>query len=165
MSHHDAEAEGQVPRPRSRTPWSVDDDRVLRDQRRIGATIPEIADALGRSVPAVQRRAVILGLTMQLERIEPPIPNERMPWPDDFFIPGDAAPALACQAMWCAVIEDQLKLAQSEARHQRFAYEIDSARRWFGTRDFFIVCALAGFDGAYILGGVRQLLLRKGISV
>ena len=52
-----------------------------------------------------------------------------------------------CRALWCAVIEEQLVLAVS-TRTIDHAYEIDSARQWFGSRDFFMVCALAGLDGA-----------------
>ena len=67
-----------------------------------------------------------------------------------------------CRALWCAVIEEQLVLAVS-TRKKDHAREIDSARRWFGSRDFFMVCALAGLDGALVLCGVRREFRRAGV--
>ena len=66
-----------------------------------------------------------------------------------------------CRALWCAVIKEQLVLAVSP-RTIDHAYEIDSARRWFGSRDFFMVCALAGLDGALVLCGVRRTFRKAG---
>ena len=67
-----------------------------------------------------------------------------------------------CRALWCAVLKEQLVLAVS-TRTIDHACEIDSARRWFGSRDFFMVCALAGLDGALVLCGVRRKFRRVGV--
>ena len=68
-----------------------------------------------------------------------------------------------CRALWCAVIEEQLALAVSPYNIDH-ACEIDSARRWFGSRDFFMVCALAGLDGALVLSGVRCTFRKAGVQ-
>ena len=67
-----------------------------------------------------------------------------------------------CRALWCAVIEEQMVLALSPGAIDH-AREIDSARRWFGSRDFFMACALAGLDGALVLCGVRRKFQRAGV--
>lgn len=69
----------------------------------------------------------------------------------------------ACRALWCAVVEEQLRLAVSPRVADR-PYEVDSARRWFGTRDFFMACALAGVDGEWVLWGVRKHPALRGVA-
>lgn len=69
----------------------------------------------------------------------------------------------ACRALWCAVVEEQFRLAVSPKMADRPA-EISAARRWFGTRDFFMACALAGVDGAWVLWGVRHHLAVQGVA-
>lgn len=69
----------------------------------------------------------------------------------------------ACRALWCAVVEEQFQLAVSPKMADRPA-EISAARRWFGTRDFFMACALAGVDGAWVLWGVRHRLALQGVA-
>lgn len=64
---------------------------------------------------------------------------------------------VACRALWCAVVEAQFLLAVSPARSDR-PFEIAAARCWFGSRDFFMCCALAGVDGATVLRVVRNQL-------
>lgn len=68
----------------------------------------------------------------------------------------------ACRALWCAVIEEQLRLALSPRMADR-PHQIDSARRWFGSRDFFMACALAGLDGDWVLLGVCRQFEIKGL--
>lgn len=69
----------------------------------------------------------------------------------------------ACRALWCAVVSEQFRLAVSPNTVDR-PVEISAARRWFGTRDFFMVCALAGVDGAWVLWGVRHHLALQGVA-
>jgi hypothetical protein len=69
----------------------------------------------------------------------------------------------ACRALWCAVIEDQFRLAVAP-RASDLPREIDSARRWFGSRDFFMTCALAGLDGAWVLWGVHRRFEIAGVG-
>lgn len=70
--------------------------------------------------------------------------------------------ARACRALWCAVIQEQLRLAllRRPSALDR-AYEIRAARGWFGSRDFYQVCALAGLDGGWVLRGVGENLTAK----
>ena len=60
----------------------------------------------------------------------------------------------SCRALWCAVISEHWGLATAPRAGDR-PHEIHAARRWFGSRDFFAVCALAGVDGAWVLEGYR----------
>jgi len=69
----------------------------------------------------------------------------------------------ACQRLWCAVIDEQFRLAVSPVRIDR-PFEVSAARSWFGTRDFFMACALAGLDGAWVLRGVRHRLELQGVA-
>ncbi|PIE15160.1 MAG: hypothetical protein CSA68_07360 [Rhodobacterales bacterium] len=73
---------------------------------------------------------------------------------------------LACRALWCAVIKEQLRVAKLPDWGNGHAkpYEVISARRWFGSRDFFAVCALAGLDGVWVLLGVRRQLQMAGVA-
>lgn len=68
----------------------------------------------------------------------------------------------ACRALWCAVIDEQRKLAVSPRNADSWP-DITTARRWFGSRSFFIVCSLAGVDGDYVLAGVRRQLEARGV--
>ncbi len=68
----------------------------------------------------------------------------------------------ACRALWCAVIEEQFRVALTPRRSDH-PVEIAVARNWFGTQDFFEACALAGVDGAFILWGVRQHFASRGV--
>lgn len=69
----------------------------------------------------------------------------------------------ACRRLWCAVIAEQLSLVVSPAAADK-AVDIDRARRWFGSRDFFTVCALAGLDGEAVLHGVRRRFPMAGVA-
>lgn len=65
--------------------------------------------------------------------------------------------------LWAYVIHEQFGLAIN-TRSMRRPHEVDAARRWFGSGDFFFVCALAGLDGHWILSGVRREFAKRGIS-
>lgn len=69
----------------------------------------------------------------------------------------------ACRALWCAVISDQIQLVLAPC-YRDLPSEVSSARSWFGSRDFFTVCALAGLDGAFVLSGVRHLFADAGVT-
>lgn len=68
----------------------------------------------------------------------------------------------ACRTLWCAVIEEQLRLVLSPRLADQ-PLDIDRARRWFGSHDFFMTCALAGLDGAWVLWGVQRKFQRAGV--
>lgn len=70
----------------------------------------------------------------------------------------------ACRALWCAVIQEQFALAMRPVPTQMDrAYEIDGARRWFGSRDYHIACSLAGVDAAKLLTGVERRFAESGV--
>jgi len=71
--------------------------------------------------------------------------------------------AYACQALWCAVIEAQYDLALTPKWRDKRA-DILRARSWFGSRDFFMVCALAGLDGDWLLSGIRLQFQMRGVA-
>lgn len=70
----------------------------------------------------------------------------------------------ACRQLWCAVFEMQRFLA-CDARPNRNANgaspaEIDAARRWFGSRDFYMVCSLSGQEPDYVLPPIQDAIAR-----
>ena len=67
----------------------------------------------------------------------------------------------ACRALWCAVISELWMVATAPRAADR-PHEIRAARRWFGSRDFYAVCALAGVDGAWVLQGFRSAAGQEG---
>ncbi len=62
---------------------------------------------------------------------------------------------VACRELWCAVIMQAWKDALSGSRTsgKREKLFVTQARRWFGSADFYHVCALAGVDGEKMLAG------------
>ncbi|WP_339855878.1 hypothetical protein [Roseovarius nubinhibens] len=69
----------------------------------------------------------------------------------------------SCRALWCAVLQELFRLAVAP-RASDHATETATARRWFGSKDFFMVCSLAGVDGAWVLWGVRRHLEEQGVA-
>lgn len=69
---------------------------------------------------------------------------------------------IACRALWCSVIREQLKLALGVG-FQKTPQLTSAAIHWFNTREFFMACALAGLDGAYIHKGVMSLFEKHGV--
>lgn len=67
--------------------------------------------------------------------------------------------AAHCRSLWAAVLAEQLRLASLE-RPTNFDRDLDikTARRWIGSKDFHIVCALAGFDGVAVQERLEVLL-------
>ena len=65
----------------------------------------------------------------------------------------------ACRNLWVAMLDEQRKLAFIAAPNS-YARGVDirAARAWFGTRDYYCVCALAGIDAEYLLAGFRRRL-------
>lgn len=74
----------------------------------------------------------------------------------------DAVDAKACRMLWRAALAEIGLVALGKAGNRGKAFvtpaEQQAAQAWFGTRDFYTVCALAGFDGAYILRKYRERL-------
>ena len=69
----------------------------------------------------------------------------------------------SCRGLWCAVLEEQFRLAMQTKAFDR-PIETKLARRWFGSKDFFMVCSLAGVDGTWVLWGVRRHLEEQGVA-
>ncbi len=90
------------------------------------------------------------------------VEEERLPWPADWATSRDPADAYRCRAMWCGVLIACLSSAITEFLQPRalpeekhtnrrdLRGETGIAPRWIGSRDFHMICALAGFDGVAI---------------
>ncbi|SNT76437.1 hypothetical protein [Paracoccus seriniphilus] len=59
-----------------------------------------------------------------------------------------------CRELWCAVLAEAWREAFTTSTTAT-PRDIAVARRWFGSRDFHTVCALAGLDGDYVMCGFR----------
>lgn len=77
----------------------------------------------------------------------------------------DAVDARACRLLWRAVLAEMGLVALGKAGNRGKSFvtpaEQSEAQSWFGSRNFYTVCALAGFDGAYIL---RKYRARLGVE-
>jgi hypothetical protein len=84
----------------------------------------------------------------------------RMPWPESWWERADPADVQACFDLWgyvlshclLSAIEEILSLPQPSGQYAYRSIE----RGWIGSRDFHIVCSLAGFDGAAVAEAVAR---------
>jgi len=67
----------------------------------------------------------------------------------------------ACRALWCSVVREFYKVGVRPSKSDNYG-EVSTARNWFGTRDFYTVCALAGVDAAGVLEKVHAALREQG---
>ncbi|SIS98299.1 hypothetical protein [Paracoccus saliphilus] len=77
--------------------------------------------------------------------------------PDFTVSPLAHIPVDACRALWCNV----LSMAWEDALHPSITAhpkDVERAQSWFGGRDFWQVCALAGVEGDRILKGFHAAL-------
>ena len=65
----------------------------------------------------------------------------------------------AMRALWCAVLYEQVRLATTRPTTHQSALEITKAVHWIGTRDFRLVCELAGLDADWIERGIARTLM------
>jgi len=79
-------------------------------------------------------------------------------------VPVQDVQAERCRKLWCHVILDAFLLATSTRKGDR-GYEQDYARSWFGSPTFYKICAMAGFDGEYILRGYHKKMAEIGEDV
>lgn len=74
---------------------------------------------------------------------------DRLPWPSDWLSGPNPYDWIMCRRMWCAVlltcIRDALKVAHIDKSTVAERYAASSG--WIGSKDFHMVCALAGVDG------------------
>jgi hypothetical protein len=59
--------------------------------------------------------------------------------------------AIDCQRLWVTLIHDQWRCALDASTTPWARRDRRDARAWIGTKDFHIVCALAGLDGSAVL--------------
>lgn len=81
----------------------------------------------------------------------------------------------SCRRIWCAVLLGEWRAVFIEERPRggvapwkgrgggRNPRDM-TALRWFGSRDFHMVCALAGFDGAAVLDRFRARCRERGVA-
>ena len=81
----------------------------------------------------------------------------------------------SCRRIWCAVLLGEWRAVFIEERPRggvapwkgrgggRNPRDM-TALRWFGSRDFHMVCALAGFDGAAVLARFRARCRERGVA-
>lgn len=68
----------------------------------------------------------------------------------------------ADRMLWISVLREQVRLALSDKyRDEPFRL---GAVRWFGTRDYFLVCSLAGYDGHYLLPAITAKLAHSEVG-
>jgi hypothetical protein len=99
---------------------------------------------------------------------------DRAPWPDDWFDRNDPSHGYRCQQMWAEVLRLSLvdvceDMAKDYARAE--GWSGDPKRRpqprpsWVGSGEFYMVAALAGFDGAAVADRVlRKLASPQGTA-
>lgn len=68
---------------------------------------------------------------------------------------------VGCRRLWAAAVLAQWDLVFKPKRSDR-PHDRDAARSWFGSRDFFAACDLAGIDGHGVLRRFRSELSRTG---
>lgn len=66
----------------------------------------------------------------------------------------------ACRALWAAVFQAQWDLVFQPVEKDNTS-EVVQAVRWFGSRDFFVVCILIGLDGPTVLRQFRKRLAEE----
>jgi hypothetical protein len=97
-----------------------------------------------------------------LDAAPQPIEEERLPWPDDWVTSRDPADHYRCQMMWCSVLSQcvasmlnrflQPRTVTRDERRSQALYKDGPvvSTDWLGSRDFHMICALAGFDGVAV---------------
>lgn len=58
--------------------------------------------------------------------------------------------SVSCRALWCAVLASAWVEALYPSSRAR-SVEIQQSRNWFGSSDFFQVCALAGVEPSQVM--------------
>jgi hypothetical protein len=151
---------------------------VLRKAADAGQSAPELAAAHGFKVTSVRNACARHKIALRGMGAQAAKNRGRKGGPHAIVMP-DAAdlppiddanvdPA-GCRGLWQSVLLEQVRLALTVGAYGGdggFGYsnphDQARARDWFGTRDFHMVCALAGLEGDVVLQGFqRQLVLAK----
>ncbi|MCB5199037.1 hypothetical protein LGQ03_07275 [Loktanella sp. TSTF-M6] len=79
--------------------------------------------------------------------------ENRMPWPDDWFDGVDPAHVKGCRALWASALLALIRDAFSTPTFNQTQTlgKIRATSSWIGSRDFHMVCALAGLDSVAVL--------------
>lgn len=84
---------------------------------------------------------------------------DRMPWPADWLTTRDPGDWAKCRALWCSVllscVRDALK--GNHVDKSTVAQTYVATAGWIGSRDFHMVCALAGVDGVAVADRLAQI--------
>lgn len=90
----------------------------------------------------------------------PRVDVSRPAWPEYWWTGGaDSEDFRACRALWCDVLRNALldELARGDAAAKK-GHPPEHDVHWLGSRDFRMVCALAGVDAAAVEAQVRRML-------
>jgi len=77
----------------------------------------------------------------------------------------------ACRELWAEVLlglwRDVFPEDRVATRHPTYegARRAQIAAQWFGSKDFFMVCALAGFDGSAVMDRFRARMGSRGMTL
>jgi len=75
---------------------------------------------------------------------------DRLPWPESWWHTPDSGVANSCRAMWQTALRELLADALRDViglKPRADVITCSANRAWLGSRDFHMVCALAGMDG------------------
>ena len=131
-------------------------DRLLADLDAVAGQDSETITAAQAAMRQDDLPAVPLRKMLEEQHQAQP---DRLPWPDDWFDRRDPGDAAACQRLWGAVlltcIRSAIGASADEDNGNTYVSAVPSG--WVGSRDFHIVCALAGFDGQAVSDRVRRI--------
>lgn len=134
--------------------------QLLADLAGLAATpLPSISARRGAGTTDAGPRRPLKTMTDELAAADP----DRMPWAESWFDQTDPGEIAACRKLWCSVLLSCIRaaLGLEVGVDQRNCKAIPLS--WIGSKDFHIVCALAGFDGTAIADRLGRDDLVDGI--
>jgi hypothetical protein len=92
--------------------------------------------------------------------------SERLAWPARWWDGFDAGDAAACQALWATVLREGLRDAARSVANlpNLFGNKLILSADWVGSRDFYMVATMAGFDGVAFADRLRPVLADPELS-
>ncbi|MGL5735051.1 MAG: hypothetical protein ACRCYS_09320 [Beijerinckiaceae bacterium] len=144
---------------------------VLQAAAAAGKSVPEVARQGGWQANSVRNACVRHKIAL---RGMGSAPRKAGPTPTPMPAAADLPPiddshvdAVGCRALWQSVLLEQVRLALTVGAaggEGGFGYSNPAdqarARSWIGTRDFHMVCALAGLEGDAVLQALQGLLVQ-----
>lgn len=124
----------------------------------VTAPQPVPVDAPPEDVPAPPLRDMLA----ELQEAQP----DRLPWPDDWFDHTDSGQIKACRSIWGAALLACIRHAldasgMTDKRLNAGARVLNVD--WFRSRDFHMMCALAGLDGVAMMDRLSDPARRDDI--